>query len=207
MNPQPVEQNEPHKMTLAEAQALDLQMFENQADDERRRIAKKRGLFKAFNGAEHNPSVEELRVAVELDGDTIRYAKDAKGNERIARDKHGFLARPKRTGRRNPHRSKTAHAIKNAAVSVFRTLFLQRRDELQREAAANGTKFEGVPKEELVKIGAKSAVRGHRRAEKLARVKRDRARNQQTLSRHINAGILPGNTNRLAYQGGGRFRG
>lgn len=172
------------------------QEWANVADAERTRIAKARGMFK-------DPSVqitlEELRAAVPLQGDTMRYAKDKAGNPRMALTKHGFPAGPKGRGRQNPHMTKTAQAIKSRAIIVFRGLFNKRIAELEKAAVASGETFNGIPTADLGPLGARATMIAAGYFRRDFKAGKRAARNRKKLSRAINAGIVPGNTNVARY--------
>ena len=171
----------------------------NQAGDaERARIAKERGLL-------NDPSVTlspvELRELIPLEGDTMRYAKGKDGLPRIATTRHGMLCWPKPKGRKKPHMTKHAMAIKSRAISTFRGLFASHAANLEQAAKAAGEPFNGVPTADLSKLAARASILAtgyNKRDAKAARITR---RNMQKLSRRINAGVVNGNTNVVRYIG------
>jgi hypothetical protein len=218
-NPTPTQTQEDPAVLAAKARAHVEEQFASIADSERHRLAVARGLVNPKDGTltksglklaeAHGSEIKDgkfadiggLRNLVPLPGDTIRYAKDSKGNSRIATDRHGFISFPKQRGRRKPHISAHLQTIKNRSISVFRGLFLDHAADLQAKAKAAGEVFNGVPVDDFSKLGARAAVIGAARVKAEQHLARRRARNQQKLSRKINAGILPGNTNRRAYCG------
>jgi hypothetical protein len=139
------------------------------------------------------PTVEELRAAVELPGDTMHYIK-------LATNRHGLPSWPKaQRGRKRPHMAKHAQAIKSTSLAIFRGLFTKHITELEAKAKAAGEVFNGVPNDDLPKLGAKASVLGAKQIQKKLAAARRQARNRQKLSRRINRGVVPGNTNVLAY--------
>jgi hypothetical protein len=159
--------------------------FKNNQATERKAIAKRRGLFSHLSV---EPTQPELEAAVRLPEDDIRLV-------RVALDSHGLPALPKAHGRRKPRMTKAHQRVKSYAIQAFRPLFAARIAELKAAAEAKGEQFVGIPQDEIPKIGARAAMVGLRQAKaKFKNVKR-LARNRSKLSRKINAGILPGNTN------------
>lgn len=167
------------------------------ADAERMRIAKAKNLF----GPSVEPTREELRLAVPLEGDTIRYAKDKDGKPRIAPGRNGLGGMVSRHGhgRKKKHMTKAAQAIKSASIASFRLIFGAHRAGVAAQAAADNKEFVGVPEQDIAALGAKAAALGHRTVKLNAAAARRRARNRSKLSRKINRGVLPGNTNVRRY--------
>lgn len=160
------------------------------ADAERLRIARKNGLFSEPSVI---PTPEELRAAVTLPGDTIRYRK-------LATDKHGLLSLSKPPkGRKNPHMTPRQQRAKAAGILAFGRVFRNRFHNLSDKAKAEGTEFKGVPVKELSAIGARAAMVGFADNKRNLRAAARKARKRQELSRKINAGTLPGNTNVRRY--------
>lgn len=193
----------PINISPAELAAKYQEFQQNQWDEQvnqiRMGIAKRKGLLS-------DPSVvlspAELREAAPLEGDKIRYAKDKAGNLRIATNRHGMFSWPKpQGGRKRPHMTKHAMAIKSRAISIFRGMFTTHAAELEATAKEKGEQFLGVPTENLTKIGARASILAalyNKRDAKAARITR---RNMQKLSRRINAGVVNGNTNAVRYIG------
>ena len=181
----------------AKYQEFQTNQWNQVGDGERMRLAKERGLL--------DPSVTlspvELRELIPLEGDTMHYAKGKDGLPRIATTRHGMFCWPKPKGRKKPHMTKHAMAIKSRAISTFRGLFASHAAKLELEAHAAGEPFNGVPTADLSKLAARASILAagyNKRDAKAARITR---RNMQKLSRRINAGVVAGNTNLVRYIG------
>lgn len=204
------------------AAAYRIQQFENAGQAERVKILKSRGLITAEGKptekllamnpagvvvADAKPKYsadviltpEQARELAPLEGDSIRYAKDAGGSLRIALDRHGLLAMPKGHGRKHPRMSAHKQAIKSVAIGIFGRMFTTHATKLQAAAEEKGEQFVGVPNADLPAIGARATVLAAQRVKKAMKALHRRARNEKKLARRINAGVLPGNTNRRAY--------
>lgn len=154
-------------------------------------------------GIQPDPSVEwgeeELKAMAPLEGDTMRYAKDKAGNPRMATDRAGFMATPKRRGRRKPHMTKSAQALKSAALHIFGGMFRKRIATVEAATTAKGETFTGLPQKELTKLAAKASAHAAVRVRENRAARRRRLRNESKMQRRINRGLIPGNTNRRAY--------
>lgn len=210
--PQPKPEKTPEQLA-AEARAHVAMQFVTIGDKERKRLAISRGLMdKEGNISQRGillapklkdgqVTLEALRQMVPLPGDTMRYAKDKHGKKRMATDRYGFVAFPKQSGRRKPHMSRHAHTIKNKSIAIFKTLFKLQIAEGEAAAKAKGETYNGIPTEELTKLGARAATLGNVQATAARKLHNRRARRRQQLSRRINYGIQPRNTNVQAYIG------
>lgn len=179
------------------------------ANKERARMAKERGLLAILKKpADDAPQTDKdayqkkydsIIASIVLEGDSMRYAKDADGHPRLATDRNGFMAHPKGRGRRKPHMTKHGQTVKSTALQIFSGLFHQRMSFLEFEASQKGETFNGVPQAELTKLAAKATVLATQAVKENQRAKRRRLRNESKLQRRINRGVVPGNTNRRAY--------
>lgn len=160
--------------------------------------ARERGLSVAFD-----PSVvltpAELVAMVPLEGDDIRYAKDADGKPRMATNKYGMFSWPKQRGRRRPHMTKHAQAVKSSAIRIFKGLFAKRIIELEAAAVQSGETFNGIPNDALPAIGARATILASKGIADNRKARRRRMRNESKLQRRINTGVIAGNVNRHAY--------
>lgn len=175
----------------AKAHAFVQGQWDSIADNARAIIAKRKGLF---SDPSVQPTLDELRAAVPLEGDTLKYKV-------IARGRLGTLAFPKQTGRRRPHMTKHAQHVKSESLRVFRHLFTNHVHTLEILARKAGEPFNGVPADDLPKLGARAAVLAAKAVKNTRAERRRRARNQQKLSRRINAGVVAGNINVGRYIG------
>lgn len=133
-------------------------------------------------------TIEVLRLLVELPGGTMKYKV-------VAVDRHGLPALPKQHGRRKPHVSKQKLTIRSRTINFFRSLFVKHTANLAAASEAEGKPFEGTPQADMPKLGLRASSMAADQVARDARDKRRRKRNQQILSRKINYGLLPGNTN------------
>ena len=175
------------------------------ADQERVRLAKLRGKLTAADMLD-KAKVAATIQGITLEGDTMVYAKDKDGNQRLASSRFGFMAFPKQRGRKNRHLTKTEMAIKSAALRIFRRLFTECAAFMEKELTSKGEQYFGIPEEMLQKLGARAARLGALEVSFHSRVARRHVRRQQALSRGINRGTIAGNTPRRNYvQAGGQF--
>lgn len=192
---------------IAKAQEFAYGQWNAVADAERIKIAKRRGLLPAEPGKDateddrktYTAKVKAIAKDIALEGDTLRYAKDRDGNPRIVTGRFGMPAYPKQHGRRRHRMNKAGQTLKSTAIGIFRNSYPMLIEKLEAEAKAAGLPFNGVPVEELSKLSTKSALLAKVQVRQGARDKRRRKRNEAKLQRRINAGVLPGNTNRRAY--------
>lgn len=156
-------------------------------------------------------TVEQLRKLIVLEGDTMRYTKtigDRKVPVRMATGKLGFFSWPKPVSqtpfgraRKKARPNQHQQTIKNISLGIFRNLFNVRVKQLELEAQAKGEKCNGIPNEELPKIGTQATTLAIRVVKHNTRALRRRKRRTQELSRRINRGLTPGNVNKCAYIG------
>ena len=138
------------------------------------------------------PTIAVLRLLVELPGDTMKYKV-------VAVDRHGLPALPKQHGRRKPHVSKKQLTIRSRTINFFRSLFVKHNANLEAAAGAEDKPFDGTPQADAAKLGLRASSLAAEQVARDARDKRRRKRNQQILSRKINYGLLPGNTNTVHF--------
>lgn len=178
--------------------------FAGAADKVRRTKATAKGLIDPSKDL----TDDELRALIPLEGDTIKYAKYPEGHPkagqpRMAFDSHGFIALPKAHGRRKKHMTKRDQAIKSAYLRISKDLFTVVAGKKITEAEAKGEKFVGLNEEEMRKIAAKATRLAMVEVLKTRKFQKTVTNRMQDLSRSINAGILPGNTDARNYAHGG----
>lgn len=184
----PPPQPTPEQMAIR-AHEMHQEQWDGVVDAERVRIARQRGLF---TDPSVQPTVAELRAAVPLPGDTFKYIK-------LAKNRHGLPSWPKPKGRQNPRMTKGQMAVKSASLVIFRRLFSTHVTKIEAIAREKGIEFHGVPTEDLAPLGVRATKLGLQQVKAEHKYFRRRERNRKKLSRRINAGALPGNTNVLAY--------
>ena len=97
------------------------------------------------------------------------------------------------------HMPKKEQAIKSAALRTFRRLIAPLIEAAKGHFASLGQEYQGVPVEVLGKVGARAgelAIYEYIRTRRARRARRNRS---QQFSRQVNAGLIPGNTNRRRF--------
>jgi hypothetical protein len=146
----------------------------------------------------------QLRTLVPLEGDNMRYATtigDRKVNPRMAENKLGFFSWPKPRGRRKPRPTPHQQSIKSTTLGIFRKMLDSHTNVLAAEAKEQGQPFNGVPVDDINKLGAKASKLAMGVVKERGKAARRKARRTQELSRRINRGLTPGNVNKRAYIG------
>lgn len=147
-----------------------------------------------------------------LPGYTMLLGEDTKGRPvvpalrgryvRYAFDRNGFLSIGKGKGRLKPHWNKTKLQLKDTALGVFRKNLLAYEMEMRKEDAIDGKAFQGLTDEEIMPIAIRSTKNVGRVLKQRRKARREAARLRQEVSRRINRGLIPGNSDRRAHAAG-----
>lgn len=148
-----------------------------------------------------NPIPEE---ALDEHGRPLQYAKDKNEQPRYAYDNAGRLSlgvlASKHSRRRiKPHMNKRQLAVKALALAEFRRLFAALSAELSALAVKEGREFEGIPMHLMGKISAEAVQTAAAQYKINRRRERKQRRQRQQISRRINFGLIPGNSDRRAH--------
>ena len=141
-------------------------------------------------------------ISLPGDKNSPRYIKYALGRD-------GQLALPKRKGRIRPHRDGgEIDSVNRISILIFQRgleqLFVAAQTKVKESEAEKGEKVEIQPisGQEVMALQRKAYNQAVRMVEEKRRQHRDAARTRQKVSRRINAGLIPGNSDRSAHAQG-----
>lgn len=108
---------------------------------------------------------------------------------------HACMPKPPKKG----HMPKREQAVKSAMLRTFRRLIAPVLVQGRGHVESLGLPWQGIPIEVLGKVGARAGELAIYWCRKQARLRRQRRSKAQQFSRRVNAGLMPGNTNRRRF--------
>ena len=169
-----------HDEAVAQIRKRQEDAFDQSDFAERLAIAKRKGL-KLVENPSIVPTLDELKAAVPLKRDRMRYVK-------LAVNHFGLYSVPKQRGRRKPHMTARQQSIKSAALRIFKQLMDDKAERLKAVCAKEGFEYLGIPDSAVPELAKQAGLRATKEYFEAKHRKTRKALRRQKFSRAVNAG-------------------